>query len=45
MAFGKGHSSTIRYSEASVVGTILILIALVFAFIYLWVQKRDEERQ
>ena len=44
MAFGKGHSSTIQYSEASVVGTILILIALVFAFVYLTVQRKEEER-
>lgn len=44
MAFGKGHSSTIQYSEASVVGTILILIALVFAFVYLAVQRKEEER-
>lgn len=44
MAFGKGHSSTIRYSEASVVGTILILIAVVFAFIYLAVQRKEEEQ-
>lgn len=43
MAFGKGHSSTIRYSEASVVGTILILIAVVFAFVYLAVQRKEEE--
>lgn len=43
MAFGKGHSSTIRYSEASVVGTILMVIALAFAFVYLWAQRRDEE--
>lgn len=42
MAFGKGYSSTIKYSEASVVGTILILIALVFAFIYLWAQRGEE---
>lgn len=43
MAFGKGYSSTIKYSEASVVGTVLILIALVFAFIYLWAQRNEEE--
>ncbi|WP_018142737.1 carbohydrate ABC transporter permease [Alloscardovia criceti] len=43
MAFGKGHSSQIRYSEASVIGTTLIIIALIFAFIYLWVQ-RDEDK-
>lgn len=44
MAFGKGHSSTIRYSEASVVGTILIVIALAFAFVYLWAQRQEEEQ-
>ncbi|PJM77489.1 ABC transporter permease [Bifidobacterium felsineum] len=43
MAFGKGYSSTIKYSEASVVGTILILIALVFAFIYLWAQRSENQ--
>ncbi len=43
MAFGKGYSSTIRYSEASVVGTLLILIALIFAFIYIGVQRREEK--
>jgi multiple sugar transport system permease protein len=43
MAFGKGYSSTIKYSQASVVGTVLILIALVFAFIYLWAQRNEEE--
>lgn len=44
MAFGKGTSSTIRYSQASVVGTILIFIALIFAFIYLWVQGREAKK-
>lgn len=43
MAFGKGHSSTIQYSQASAVGTILILIALVFACVYLWVQRQEEQ--
>jgi multiple sugar transport system permease protein len=43
MAFGKGYSSQIKYSQASVVGTVLILIALVFAFIYLWAQRKEEE--
>ncbi|PJM78269.1 carbohydrate ABC transporter permease [Bifidobacterium scaligerum] len=42
MAFGKGNSSVIRYSEASVVGTVLIIIALVFAFVYLWAQRKEE---
>lgn len=44
MAFGKGTSATIRYSEASVVGTILIVIALIFAFVYLWAQRNEEKR-
>lgn len=43
MAFGKGYSSTIRYSQASVVGTLLILIALIFAFVYIGVSPKDEE--
>lgn len=43
MAFGKGHSAVIKYSEASVLGTVLIVVALCFAFIYLWVQRHDEE--
>lgn len=44
MAFGKGTSATIRYSEASVIGTILIVIALVFAFIYLKAQNSEDKR-
>lgn len=44
MAFGKGTSATIRYSEASVVGTILIVVALIFALIYLWAQRNEEKR-
>ncbi|OZG69569.1 carbohydrate ABC transporter permease [Bifidobacterium eulemuris] len=43
MAFGKGTSATIQYSEASVIGTILIVIALIFAFVYLWAQRNEEE--
>jgi len=43
MAFGKGTSATIKYSQAAVLGSILILVALVFGFIYLWVQKSQEE--
>jgi len=43
LAFGKGTSSVIRYSEASVVGTILLLVALVFGFIYIAVQRRQED--
>ena len=44
MAFGKGTSATIRYSEASVVGTSLIVVALIFALIYLWAQRNEEKR-
>ena len=42
MAFGKGTSMTIKYSEASVLGTILIIVALIFGLIYLRVQKTQE---
>ena len=42
MAFGKGASAIIRYSEASVVGTILLVIALVMGFVYIAVQRRQE---
>jgi len=42
MAFGKGASAVIKYSEASVVGSILLLIALVMGFVYLFVQRRQE---
>ena len=41
MAFGKG-TAVIQYSQASVVGTILLLIALVMGFVYLGVQRRQE---
>lgn len=44
MAFGKGYSSTIKYSEASVIGTVLIFIALIFAFVYLWAQRKEEDQ-
>jgi multiple sugar transport system permease protein len=42
MAFGKGASAVIKYSEASVVGSILLLIALCMGFVYLAVQRRQE---
>lgn len=42
MAFGKGASAIIRYSEASVVGSILLLLALAMGFVYLFVQRRQE---
>jgi len=44
MAFGKGSSAVIKYSEASVVGTILLVVALVMGFVYLAAQRRQEER-
>lgn len=44
MAFGKGSSSVIRYSQASVVGTVLLIVALIMGFVYLFVQRRQEER-
>ncbi|MCL1871074.1 MAG: sugar ABC transporter permease [Promicromonosporaceae bacterium] len=43
MAFGKGASSIIRYSQASVLGTILLVIALVMGFVYLAAQRRQED--
>ncbi len=42
MAFGKGASAIIRYSQASVVGSILLLIALAMGFLYLYFQRRQE---
>jgi multiple sugar transport system permease protein len=42
MAFGKGTSSVVQYSEASVVGTLLLLIALVMGLVYIAVQHRQE---
>ncbi len=44
MAFGKGASAVVRYSEASVVGTILLVVALLMGFVYLAVQRRQEQR-
>ncbi|HET9656314.1 MAG TPA: sugar ABC transporter permease [Kineosporiaceae bacterium] len=43
MGFGKGASSVIRYSQASVLGTILLLVALAMGFVYLAVQRRQED--
>ena len=42
MAFGKGSAAIIKYSEASVVGSILLVIALAMGFVYLTVQRRQE---
>lgn len=43
MAFGKGASTVIRYSQASAVGTILLLVALAFGVAYLVMQRRRED--
>jgi multiple sugar transport system permease protein len=43
MAFGKGASSVIQYSQASVVGTILLVLALIMGFVYLGLQRRQED--
>lgn len=43
MAFGKGSSAVIKYSEASVIGSVLLLVALVMGFVYLFIQRRQEE--
>ena len=43
MAFGKGTSGVIRYSEASALGSILLVVALVFGLIYVAIQNRLEE--
>ena len=42
MAFGKGSSAVIQYSEASVVGSILLLVAFGMGLIHLAVQRRQE---
>lgn len=42
MAFGKGASTVIQYSQASAVGTILLVVALIFGFVYLAAQRRQE---
>lgn len=43
MAFGKGSSAVIRFSEASVVGTILLVIALAFGALYLITQRKEND--
>ena len=43
MAFGKGASTVIRYSEASAVGTILLVVALAFGLVYVALQRRQED--
>lgn len=43
MAFGKGSSAVVRFSEASVVGTILLVIALIFGALYLLTQRKESD--
>jgi multiple sugar transport system permease protein len=43
MAFGKGTSASIQYSEASAVGSILLIVALGFGLLYLALQRRQED--
>jgi multiple sugar transport system permease protein len=43
MAFGKGASSVIKYSEASAVGSILLVVALAFGLVYIAMQRRQED--
>jgi len=43
MAFGKGASAVIKYSQAAVVGSVLLLIALAMGAVYLFYQRRQED--
>ena len=43
MAFGKGTSGVIQYSEASAVGSILLVVALLFGLVYVAIQRRGED--
>lgn len=43
MAFGKGTSAVVKYSEASAVGGILLVVALVFGLVYIAVQRNQED--
>lgn len=43
MAFGKGTSGVIAYSEASAVGSILLVVALVFGLVYIAIQRKQED--
>jgi multiple sugar transport system permease protein len=42
MAFGKGTSAVIKYSQASVVGTILLIAALIMGLVYVAVIHQKE---
>ncbi|WP_265521708.1 carbohydrate ABC transporter permease [Oerskovia flava] len=43
MAFGKGTSASIQYSEASAVGSVLLVVALAFGLLYLALQRKQED--
>jgi multiple sugar transport system permease protein len=43
MAFGKGTSGVVRYSEASAVGSILLVVALAFGLFYIFTQRKESD--
>lgn len=43
MAFGKGTSAVVRYSEASAVGSILLVVALAFGLLYVFTQRKESD--
>jgi multiple sugar transport system permease protein len=43
MAFGKGSSAVVRFSEASAVGSMLLIVALIFGVFYLLSQRKESE--
>jgi len=43
MAFGKGTSAVVRYSEASAVGSILLVVALAFGLLYIATQRKEKD--
>jgi len=43
MAFGKGTSGVVRYSEASAVGSILLVVALAFGLLYIVTQSKESD--
>ncbi len=42
MAFGKGTSAVIQYSQASVVGTILLVVALAMGLVHIALQRQED---
>jgi multiple sugar transport system permease protein len=43
LAFGKGTAGIIKYSQASAIGSILLVVALAFGLLYLALQRREED--